>query len=222
MRPGLFGRVRRTGRGRLVTDYIWIGVFAVLNASEKYLASYKKYETLLRSGGTEPKQVEDELSATDPSTAARLRMCRLFRNYLSHENDPGFLEPTVKMQAFLDKRVFDLESRGDVVKKHLKPAAYGVFEPTAKLGDVLEKLCSAKRDMAASRVDGKWVLYGIHDLTALYVASRAARLKAAKCLKAKPAFAGPMDDFSSLDSTRFVVCTDDGTPDGTVLGVLKF
>lgn len=194
----------------------------VLNSTEKYLASYKKYETLLRGGGTEPKQVEDELSATDPTAAARLRMCRLFRNYLSHENDPGFLEPTVKMQAFLDKRVFDLESRGDVVKKHLKPAAYGVFEPTAKLGDVLEKLCSAKRDMAASRVDGKWVLYGIHDLTALYVASRAARLKAAKCLKAKPAFAGPMDDFNSLDSTRFVVCTDDGTPDGTVLGVVKF
>lgn len=193
-----------------------------MNPTEKYLASYKKYETLLRGGGTEPKQVEDELSATDPSTAARLRMCRLFRNYLSHENDPGFLEPTVKMQAFLDKRVFDLESKGDVVKKHLKPAAYGVFAPTAKLGDVLEKLCSAKRDMAASRVDGKWVLYGIHDLMVLYVASRAARLKAAKCLKAKPEFAGPMDDFSSLDSTRFVVCTDDGTPDGTVLGVVKF
>ena len=79
-------------------------------STEKLLSSYKDYESLVRDTGRDPKEVEDQAPELE---GQRLRMCRLFRNYLSHVNDPGFLEPTAKMTGFLARRVTELKMAGD-------------------------------------------------------------------------------------------------------------
>ena len=197
-----------------------------MTAQEKYLTSYRAYENLLRDAGKDPRQVEDELQTADPGNAYRPRMPRLFRNYLTHEHDPGFLVPTDMMQSFLDSEVLVLKYQNDVAKQHLKPASSAIFDQDAKIAEILIKIGSGagKRQVIASRADGKWVLYDIYGLIAAYVSSKtpkSLKLSAAKPIRAKPAFAAPTDMFPELEPGRFIICTDDGTADGKVLGVVK-
>lgn len=93
--------------------------------TEKLLAQYRVYENLVRTAGFDPKTLEDSM---DETKSNEMRMVRMFRNFLSHNQVPGFLEPTDKMLAFLDKEVQEWTMRGDVVKKHLKTPAAAVCE----------------------------------------------------------------------------------------------
>ena len=193
-----------------------------MTVQESYLTLYKSYENALRDQGRDPRQVETDYESSDPSKAARLRMCRLFRNYLAHENDPGFLMPSDKMLDFLEKEVFDLKVQNDSVKQHTKPAGSYIFEDTMKCGDVLAKLVSTKQVAAIRHGKTGYDLCAWTDILALYMASKASKLAAFKPLRTKIVFAAPTDKFAALDSGRITICTSDGTPDGKVAGVVKF
>ncbi len=47
-------------------------------------------------------------------------MVRSFRNYLTHSNDPGFLEPTDKMMSVLEDMIKVLRYKHDTVTNHVK------------------------------------------------------------------------------------------------------
>lgn len=193
-----------------------------MTLQEKYLILYRSYETLLRDAGKDPRLVEQEYETSNPGHAARLRMCRLFRNYLTHENDPGFLEPNDRMMDFLSGIVTELQIQGDSVKKHTKPAGNYIFEDSMKCGDVLAKMIGAKTDIAVRHSKTGYDLCSIHDILALYMASKASKLAAAKALRTKVIIAAPTDKFTGLDSSRVTICTVDGTPEGKLVGYVKF
>lgn len=192
-----------------------------LTAQENYLTLYKSYETALRDLGRDPRQVETDFETSDPSRAARLRMCRLFRNYLSHENDPGFLSPSDKMLAFLSQEVFDLKIQNDSVKQHLKPAGNYIFEDSVKCSDVLTKLGSTKALIVVRHSKSGYDLCNWYDILTAYLASKPAKLAVVKAIRQKPVFVQPVDKFSELDSSRVTICTSDGTPDGRLIGFVK-
>lgn len=193
-----------------------------MTVQERYLTVYKAYENALRDAGKDPRQVETDLETSDPARAARLRMCRLFRNYMSHENDPGFLAPSDKMSEFLARETYDLKVRDDSVKQHSKPAGSYIFEESEKCGDVLAKMVANKSHFAIRHGKAGYDLCGWQDVTAMYMASKASRLSVVKPLRSKIAFAAPSDRFRELDPERVTICTSDGTPEGKVLGVVKF
>ena len=62
-----------------------------MNKVEEFLAAYREYESLLRDNQKDYKTIED---GSDDLNQNRMRICRQMRNYLSHQNDIGFLEPT--------------------------------------------------------------------------------------------------------------------------------
>lgn len=193
-----------------------------MTAQEQYLTLYKTYEGLLRESGSDPRQVETDLETGNPQQAARLRMCRLFRNYMAHENDPGFLVATDKMLEFLGGQVFELKIRNDSVKQHTKPAGNYIFEDTAKCADVLAKMVSGKIQTVIRHGKAGYDLCRWTDVVAMYMSSKASKLSVVKSARGKIVFAAPMDRFAELDPGKTTVCTADGTPEGKVIGVVKF
>ncbi len=182
-----------------------------------FLSLYKSYETLVRDAGDDPKELED---AADGLTGGRLRMCRLFRNYLSHSEDRGFLEPTDRMVGFLEGQVKDLRMKGDVAKKHLKTVAASMVTDKDRCADAVQKMSDLKRDRLVMQTKGGFVLVSMYDVVPLVMASKAAKLSVAKVLKEKPCFVGPLEPVAGLDRSRTYVCTSDGTPSGKVLGTV--
>lgn len=193
-----------------------------LTAQENYLTLYKSYENVLRDLGQDAKLVEANLESTDPAKSARLRMCRLFRNYLVHENDPGFLIASDKMLDFLSKEVFILKSQNDSVKQHVKPAGSYIFESHVKCADILDKVIRSKSPVIIRHGEFGYDLCHWTDVLALYRSSKAAKLSVVKSMRGKIIFAAPADRFAELDPDRITICTSDGTPDGKVIGIVKF
>lgn len=186
--------------------------------TDKLLAQYRTYENLVRDAGQDPKAVEDGM---DEVNSSRMRMTRQFRNYLSHVQDPGFLEPTDKMLTFLDGRVSEWAMRGDVVKKHLKKPVAAVCEERETCAAGLEKLAKlrATKLVVVSKT-GEYELCDLFALARLVAASKAAKLSTVPRLKEKPVFVAPDSDVKSVDESRVNICTSDGTKSGKLLGVV--
>lgn len=186
---------------------------------ERFLAQYRTYENLVRDAGLDPKGLEDEM---DEVASNRMRMTRQFRNYLSHVQDPGFVEPTDKMMAFLDGRVSEWASRGDVVRKHLRRPAAAICDEKETCAVGLEKLSKLRTTrLVVVNKAGECELCDLFALAALVAASRTAKLAVAPRLRERPVFVGPDAGVETIDRDRVNVCTADGTPSGKILGVVS-
>lgn len=187
-------------------------------STEKLLSSYKDYESLVRDTGRDPKEVEDQAPELE---GQRLRMCRLFRNYLSHVNDPGFLEPTAKMTGFLARRVTELKMAGDVAKKHLKKPAVAVISDNMKLGEAVRQVLPLEREPVVCQTRSGYVIYGLFDLVKAALDSpKSTKVSAVTPKRVKPVFVRPDTPVAELDPDRVTICTDDGTEAGKLLGVV--
>lgn len=185
---------------------------------DAYLQLYRTYESLLRDGkGIEPK---DEEMNVDDLTGGRLRMCRQFRNYLVHTQDPGFLEVSDKMGKFLTGYVDALKSRGDVAKKHMKKADACILPIRAHVSDALELFGKLRQDYLV--IDMGVGGYGLLSIYGALGAPSRGKLELLPIKKCKPVFCAPLDEFASLDSDKITLCTDDGTPGGKLLGQIIF
>lgn len=190
-----------------------------MTKQEKFLNLYKDYETLVRSAGQDPKLLEDTM---DEVRGGRMRQCRLFRNYMSHNNDNGFLEPTDAMMKFLESEVLDWKMRGDVVKKHLKSAAQSICSPKDKCSDVLAKMSKLKTDVLIVSDDGFYTV-SLWDVLNLFLASKSRATVSIKDVKSgakKVSVVGPTVSISDIDRNVVTVCTSDGTADGKLLGTV--
>ena len=177
----------------------------------------------MRDAGSDIRTLESGLEQTDPAQFARVRMCRLFRNYLTHEADPGFLIPTDMMFGFIESQVNELKSRDDIVKKHLRYTGNYLFEHAAKCTAVLEKALPAKvQTVVRHNQDGSCDLISTFDAMQAVLVSKATKLSAVKALRNKPVYVEAMDKIAALDASRVHICTSDGTPSGDILGVVKF
>lgn len=182
--------------------------------SDKFLAIYKDYEQELRDMGLDPKMYGD--AETDTRLQDRLRVCRLIRNYLSHNADPGFVEPTDKMIKFLQAEVDKLKAGGDPVKKHLKKPEACMLDHRAKMSDALAMFQKLKCfGLLYRQESGGWSMLSVFDTIGV---KPACKLELLKMKTVKPKFVGPLERFSSLDMDAVWICTDDGTPNGKILG----
>lgn len=186
--------------------------------STKFLNVYKDYETLVRSTGKDPKELEDQMPELE---ANRMRMCRQFRNYLSHVNDPGFIEPTEKMAKFLLAQAAKQRMAGDVAKKHLKKPSVAVIDGNMKLSEAVKQVLPLRRELVAGTLDGKYVVYSLFDLTkAALEQPKTTKVQTVKPLRTKPVLVAPDVAVSELDSYAVYVCTEDGTAEGKLLGLV--
>lgn len=183
-----------------------------MTQQEKFLGIYKEYETLVRASGKEPKDIEIE---TEELLANRLYICRQFRNYLSHVPDPGFLVPTDKMVKFLQGQVDVLKAKNDTAKKHMKKPEACILQVTDKVRDAVEMFTKLKRETILVRGGITWFQLSIYDVLGLKASET---LEKAKKKTVSPNYCASLDPYSSLDFSKPVICTEDGTNRGKVLG----
>ncbi len=187
-----------------------------MKKEEEFIAVYKEYENTVREQGKDPKEHEETV---DPSTQGRLRMLRYFRNYLVHQSDPGFITVNDAQIKFLKEYTFQLKSRDDIVKKHIKSASAATCQSTDRCTDALTKCIKFKTDKIIV-IDSKT---GYGSVSIYDIASRILETKTAKLSEIKPKkefhFIAPSVKMENTPS-GVLVCTDNGTADGKLLGVL--
>ena len=187
-----------------------------MNKTEQFLTLYREYETLVRDVGQDPKDLEERMPDAE---ANRMRMCRLFRNYMSHQNDAGFLEPTEKMMGYLSRKVLDLKLAGDVAKKHLKKKL--VVSADMRLADALRQVLPLERELILLVGKDGYRVLRLYDMMRLQLeGTKATKVGVVKPSRTKIQYVAPETAISSLDDTAFYVCTSDGTTDGKLLGVV--
>lgn len=168
----------------------------------------------MRDRGLDCKEFEDQ---ADDLLSNRLRTCRQFRNYLSHTNDPGFLEISDAQIKFLQERVNSMKMEDDVLKKHLKTAAAGTCNEKEKCSDVLAKMSKLKCTVLVAVTANGYGLVNIYDVAKAALANKATKISALKMTK-KFKFIKPLTPMPEVPKT-VIICTDDGTASGKLVGV---
>lgn len=186
--------------------------------TEKLLTLYKAYENLVRNEGQDPRSLEDSM---DETAASRARMIRNFRNYLSHQHDPGFLEPTDKMLDVLTDMVNDWALKGDVVRQHVKTPAAAVCDVKDTCAAGIVKLAKLKRTkLVVTTSHGEYTIYDVFALAEGVAKSKTTKISGIKPLRERPVFVTPTTKFEDIDDSRVNICTSDGTPAGKLVGVV--
>ncbi len=199
----------------------------MLKNTTKFTDEYRSLETALRENGTDYKTLED---GADEARQDRLRICRQMRNYIIHHQDEGFLDITDKQIRFIEEELQKQKMSGDVLKKHLKTVKTSCCTLDDLLIDVFGKMDRLSEAFIAVLSDDKHFIgiLSIHDAIKTYTAN--ARPKTAKVKSVRkliPAdesvFHAPterMEDIPDKSEYGFIICTEDGTPEGKVLGIL--
>lgn len=184
-----------------------------MTLQEKFLTLYREYEGLLRSAGKEPKEVEEAENDLD---GGRLRMCRQIRNYLCHVDDSSFIGISDKMLSFLNKRIIMLKEEGDTAKKHLKKPEACMLNDNMKCSDASVLFKKLKRDeLVIINDDDTYSLMSVYELLGCRSTQKIGTLKK---IKLKSNFCSPLDDYSKIDKDTITLCTDNGMPDGKLMG----
>lgn len=85
-------------------------------ANEKFLDAFRSLDTELKANGKSVLEYENSLDTTD---LERLKVCRIMRNYMAH-NDTTFLSTTNEQIKFLNTKTNELRKLAHTVKDEMK------------------------------------------------------------------------------------------------------
>ena len=100
-----------------------------MKKNTQYLEIYRRFEAAVRKQGYGSVK-EYEESLTDESLAAKqgqIRMCRMIRNYIEHEN-AAFVEASDRMIAFLEEETTKMDESETPVRKKMIALKYATRE----------------------------------------------------------------------------------------------
>lgn len=191
-----------------------------MKQTDLFLTLYKEYESVLREQNLDYKVIEE--SAED-MVQNRMRICRQFRNYLSHNHDEGFLQISDVQIKFLQQLLDKQRMTADVLKKHVKTVRTASCSPAQKCTEVLPRMIKLKVDYFPVYEEGTGVLgmVSIWDVTAAMLISKTAKIGSIKKYTKVPLCAKPDEQMERLYmyAVPLICCTDTGTADGKLLGV---
>lgn len=188
--------------------------------TQAFLAAYKDYETALREHGKDYKEIEE---AADEQTSCRMRISRQIRNYLSHNEDPGFLEISDKQVTWIQDLAKAEWLSEDLVKDHLLTPRRALLMEGDLIKDCLKRMVAVKRTTLPV-ANTKEVLGAISlmTLTKLYLKDENGCLtKKHQALMEPITLVSEQTRMADLINVHACVCcTKDGSHIGKVLGVL--
>lgn len=92
-------------------------------AVENYIEAYKELEKTVKPKYGSVLDYEKTLSQDEMS---KMQICRILRNHIQHSNDTSFVAITPAMQAFIEKKTYDVQSQDGVLKDFMVSSAkYG-------------------------------------------------------------------------------------------------
>lgn len=90
-----------------------------MSKNSKFMDIYRRFESAIKSTGkySSVKEYEESLSENS-AKQGQIRMCRMIRNYIEHEN-ASFVEASDSMISFLEKETCELDENEMPVKKKM-------------------------------------------------------------------------------------------------------
>ena len=108
----------------------------------KFLENYKELEKTLALIGTDVLNYENIFTNSEDSN--KLKLCRMTRNYLQHNNDQNFVEPTDKMIKFLENLNKSLLAKTETNAKKMVKTDKIKIDINDRLDEVLPILAKYK------------------------------------------------------------------------------
>ncbi len=179
-------------------------------ANEKFLDAFRALDTELKLDGLSVLDYENSL---DETSREKLKVCRIMRNYMAH-NDTTFLSTTTDQIRFLDTQTLNIRRRSHTIKDEMKKIV--PVKASAPIKDIIAVL--AKHPVAVVEVP-KAGLYLV-DKDILIRNLAAGNKKIAVPAKI-PAYSYILKDerVSETGKGTYIV-TADGTAMGKYLGVV--
>lgn len=95
--------------------------------NSKFMDTYRRFEGAIKATGKYNTVKEYEDSITDIQKQGQIRICRIIRNYIEHEN-ASFVEATDAMIAFLESELMQLDENEIPVRKKMMSIKNGIKE----------------------------------------------------------------------------------------------
>ncbi len=190
--------------------------------TDKFLELYRTYETVLREQGLDYKTREE--SSEEP-LQGRLRICRQIRNYLTHNQDVGFLEVSDLQIKTLEQWIEKQKMESDILKKHCKTLKSSSCNVQDKCEDTIRRML--KLNISEIPVMESNQLVGVISLKKIIQTyldgTKAIKVNKVPLEKKQIVYLAWDSPMSVVDSYKeiqtFICCTDTGFKDGKILGI---
>lgn len=188
------------------------------NIKEEFLTTYRTFEETLRS--EDPPLTVYEYSGRfdeNDNNSKRLQLCRLTRNYLSHQPD-DFITPSSEMIAFLQEKTEEILRKHKTAKDIMTRMT--PLTPDTKVSEAAAKLGSKKPFLVVCDKDKQVIGLFTRETVrkAVVEKTHSKTIKTAGGLEKPIAFATP--DALAEDVFSLTIITSDGSSKGTYKGVV--
>lgn len=180
--------------------------------NNKFLDAYKNLENELRADNTTVLDYENSLK--DANMQEKLKLCRITRNYLSHQ-DTKFIVASKDMIEFINKLTTEIRLKSHIVKDDMKRVK--TVYPTETIKNIIP-LC-AKNIVPIVDKKTEQVIYLVD--SDILVANLAKGNKKIEVPKRLPKYQYCKKD-DRIDGLKGIyIVTSDGTEKGKYLGILN-
>lgn len=177
-------------------------------ANEKFLDAFRALDTELKTDG---KTVLDYENSLDTLEQERLKVCRIMRNYMAH-NDTTFLSTTTDQVKFLETQVQNIRKSAHTVKdemKRVKLIKTGTITDFAVLLDKFP-IVPVESKLGIFLVDKEVLIHQIAEGNKkIIVPTKLPKYK----------YISKTERMEYVNSGTYIV-TEDGTSTGTYIGIL--
>lgn len=178
-------------------------------ANEKFLDAFRALDTELKSDGSTVLDYENSL---DTLGQERLKVCRIMRNYMAH-NDTTFLATTNEQIKFLEEQVTEIRKKAHTVKDEMKRVK--LIKATTAIKDVIASIDK----FPIAPIETKVGLYLVDKDTLIHNLALGNKKIAIPARLPKYATIAKDERIENISSGTYVV-TSDGTINGTYVGII--
>lgn len=178
-------------------------------ANEKFLDAFRALDTELKSDGMTVLDYENSL---DTLGQERMKVCRIMRNYMAH-NDTTFLTTTNEQIKFLDDQVVEIRKKAHTVKDEMKKVK--LIKATAAIKDVIASIDK----FPVAPIETKAGLYLVDKDTLIHNLALGNKKIAIPARLPKYVTIAKDERIENISSGIYVV-TSDGTVTGTYVGLI--
>ena len=178
-------------------------------ANEKFLDAFRALDTELKSDGSTVLDYENSL---DTLGQERLKVCRIMRNYMAH-NDTTFLSTTNEQIKFLEDQVTEIRKKAHTVKDEMKRVK--TIKSTAPIKDVIASIDK----FPIAPIETKTGLYLVDKNNLIHQLAIGNKKIVVPARLPKYTTIAKDERIENVSSGTYVV-TSDGTINGSYLGLI--
>lgn len=177
---------------------------------DKFLESYKNLEAELKAEGMTILDYENKMK--DGTEKERLKVCRIMRNYMSH-NDTVFLEATNEQIKFIDGLTLGIRRQAHTVKDEMKKVA--LVKETETLKNILPMIAKYPIVPIATKIG----VYLLDKDTFVTLLAKGEKKAVIPSRLPKYKYVDKNERMENLSSGTYIV-TSTGNDEGDYVGIL--